>query len=63
MYRHATLCLGLLLAGFPFLSSRHAATAQDSRLERVKYNHPGLVVVIGVEDGHFYYLRNQRAKQ
>ena len=47
MHQQATLLFGLLLAGLPFLGSRNAATAQDSQLERLKYNHPGLVVDLG----------------
>jgi len=47
MHRHATLLFGLLLAGLPFLGLRHAAAAEDSKLERLKYNHPGLVVDLG----------------
>ena len=47
MHQQTTLLFGLLLAGLPFLGSRTAATAQDSKLERLKYNHPGLVVDLG----------------
>lgn len=49
MHQQTTLLFGLLLAGLPFLGSRTAATAQDSKLERLKYNHPGLVVDLGAK--------------
>ncbi len=47
MYRNLTLCRCLLLAGLSFLGSTDAATAQDSKLQRLEYNHAGLVVDLG----------------
>jgi hypothetical protein len=45
MHRHTTLCLCLLLAGWSSVGS--AAPEPESKLERLKYNHPGLAVELG----------------
>lgn len=47
MQRRTTLFLCLLFTGWSSLGSTDAAKAQDSRLQRLKYNHPGLVVDLG----------------
>jgi hypothetical protein len=47
MYRDAMHLLCLLLTGLSFVGSADAATAPESKLERLKYNHPGLVVDLG----------------
>jgi hypothetical protein len=42
MHRGSTLSLCLLFTGLSWFGPTDAATAQDSKLQRLKYNHPGL---------------------
>jgi len=47
MHHNANRWLGLLLAGWTLAGSAAAAAAPESKLERLKFNHPGLVVDLG----------------
>ncbi len=47
MVRHRMRWVCLLLTGWSLASAADVAPTQDSKLERLKYNHPGLAVDLG----------------